>query len=94
MISLPLQSDKTKVPTLYNFRPITLDEVKALTYRQIVQIKLLKSGRVGNVRVGSSVKRWKRDVDRVAVTFKYGLYESARMEGPEILERILIGITE
>lgn len=90
-MSLQLNSDKTKNPKNYLFRTITLDEAKKLKYGDTLRIQL-SNGKVGNVRVGSQVKRWKRDPNRIEITFKYGLYESRRFTTEEILRDILVPI--
>jgi len=83
--------DRSKNPKPMRFRPLSLQEAKTLSYGEELWTKL-NSGKAGRVRVASQVKRWKRDPDRLEVTFKYGLYESVRMDGREIEERILVPV--
>lgn len=56
---------------------MTLDQVKALTFRQTVYHKTLRNadGTPLRARVNGKVKTWKRDPDRVCVPMKHGLKE-------------------
>lgn len=56
------------------FRAMTLDEVKALTYADHIWAKANDMS-AKKVKVNGKVRTWKRDVTRVEVPFKYGLYE-------------------
>lgn len=85
--------DKTKNPQSIKVRPITLEEVKNLRYGETVKA-LLNNGKLGNVRVISQVKRWKRNPNRVQVSFAYGLYEKVRMEFPEMQGKIFIELED
>jgi hypothetical protein len=87
--SYPLRGSRKKVADRIELRQITLDEAKALRYRQEVWI-LDRNGNAARVRVGSAVKRWKRDLDRIEVTFKYGMYDSFRLGTMDILREILV----
>jgi len=88
-----LRGSRKTVPDSINLRPITLDEAKALHYGQEVWI-LDRNEQAARVRVGSTVKRWKRDPDRIEVTFKFGLYESFRLGTQEILRDIYLRESE
>lgn len=71
---LAAQSDKRKQPELTEYRPMTLEEAKQLTYGDHPSV-ILNSGRVGVVKVNGAVRRWKREPDRIEVPAKYGIYE-------------------
>lgn len=43
-------------------------------------------------KVNGRVRTWKRDVARVEVPLKYGLYEYFTVGGPELMERLLIPV--
>lgn len=75
--------------TFKTFRPMTLDEVKALKYGD--HIKVRGTNGVVGVKVNSAVKRWKRDSDRIQVSLKYGLWEYFRIENDVIGNPIFIG---
>lgn len=64
--------DRSKNPVVKRYRPITLSEAKALTgHAKIVD----RHGRVRDIKINGAVKRWKRDVNRIEIPCKYGLYE-------------------
>lgn len=78
-----------KTKTQSTTRPMTLDEIKALSYNDHPNV-ILNDGRIGTVKVNGEVKRWKRDPDRVEVPVKYGLYECARFDTAEALRRFVV----
>jgi len=57
---------------------ITLEQVKSLSYGQIIYhvSKKNSDGTAMRARVSGKVKTWKRDASRVHVPVKHGLYES------------------
>lgn len=88
----PLRGSRRKIPDTVELRQLTLVEAKALgSYYGPLYI-LDKNGNAANIRRGSSVKRWKRDPDRIEVTFKYGMYESFRFGTMDILREILVPV--
>ena len=90
--SYPLRGSRKKVADRIELRQITLDEAKALgSYYGSLYI-LDKNGNAANIRRGSSVKRWKRDPDRIEITFKFGMYESFRFGTMDILREILVPV--
>lgn len=56
------------------FRPMTLEEAKLLSYGQHIWF-LANDGSARRVKVNGTPKRWKRDPDRIEVPVKYGMYE-------------------
>lgn len=90
-MKLAMNSDRKKMPDLFDFRPMTLNEIQALRYGQHVNV-ILNSGRVGQVKINGEVKRWKRDPDRLEVPVKYGMYECARFSTAEALRRFVVAI--
>ena len=66
--------DRKKNPEVRTYRSITLDEAKALSYGDHVKI-LDRNGAVADAKINGAVRRWKRDVDRIEIPCKYGLYE-------------------
>lgn len=60
--------------------PITLEQAKALTYRDVLHT----DRDCTRWRVNGKVKRWKRDPDRVLIPVKYGLYGYARLDNEGI----------
>ncbi len=56
------------------FRTMTVDEIKALRYDQIVWFRSI-DGSARRAKVNGEPKRWKRQPDRVEVPLKYGMYE-------------------
>lgn len=69
---------RVKTQTVADFRPMTPDEAKALTYGERVKIKT-PDGMVREVKINGAPKTWKRDPSRVEVPVKYGMYEYATM---------------
>ena len=78
-MKLKLNSDKRKNPEFKEYRPITLDEAKNLDSVSHCLV-LLNNGNVGNVKINGKVKRWKREIDRIEISVKYGLYEYATLD--------------
>lgn len=68
--------DRTKNPVTAEYRPMTLDEAKALSYGDHVTIRAA-DGKARTVKVNGNPKTWKRDATRVEVPVKYGMYEYA-----------------
>jgi len=56
------------------FRPMTVEEAKLLNYGDHIWIVAV-DGSARQVKVNGAVKRWKRDLNRIEVPFKYGMYE-------------------
>ena len=58
--------------------PITLKQAKSLTWRDNLEHVTLKNadGTPMRFRVSGMVKTWKRDLDRIKVPVKHGLYEN------------------
>ena len=81
------RANKTPMP----HRFATLDEVKALEYGQRVPF-LGDDGQVRAVKVNGKPKRWKRDIDRVEVSVKYGMTEYARFATAEALKRFVVAL--
>ena len=74
------------------FRPMTLDEVKQLTYGQHVWFRAVQ-GDARRAKVNGAPKTWKRDATRVELPLKYGLYEYARMYESDVAQgRILVEV--
>jgi len=88
--SFPLIGSRKKVPDRINIRQITLDEAKALGSYYGSLYVLDRNGNAANVRRNGAVKRWKRDPDRIEVSFKYGMYENFRLGTLEILRDIYV----
>jgi hypothetical protein len=57
-----------------NFRVLSLDEKKNLTWNSTIYIQG-NCGCFRTVRVNGKAKTWKRDATRVQIPYKYGLYE-------------------
>ena len=83
------QSDRKVTPTPVTVRPMTRDEVMALGCGDHPAI-ILNNGRLGAVKVNGAVKTWKRDVDRVEIPVKYGMYECATLSLDEALLRLVV----
>lgn len=56
------------------FRIMTVDEIKALRYGQTVWFRSL-DGSARRAKVNGKPKRWKRQLNRVEIPLKYGMYE-------------------
>lgn len=75
--------------SMLTVRAMTLDEIKALGYGDHPSF-LANDGTVRRVKINGAVKRWKREPDRVRVSVKYGLYETAQFETAEALTRFVV----
>src|SRR5262245_13144623 len=75
-MKLAAQGDKRKTPDTKEFRLMTVEEAKLLSYGDH-PFAQLNSGRYGVVKVNGAPKTWKRDPYRVEVPTKYGMYEYA-----------------
>jgi hypothetical protein len=82
-----LRSSRRKVKETIMLRQITLGEAKNLGYGDRVYT-LDRNGNAAEIRVSSKVKTWKRDPNRIEVSFKYGMYENFRMDTAGILRDI------
>lgn len=58
--------------TYFRYRMMTADEAKSLGSHAHV---ISHQGEIRNVKVNGATKTWKRDLTRVEVPLKYGLYE-------------------
>jgi hypothetical protein len=76
---LKLNSDKRKNPEMKEYRSITLEEAKNLDSVSHCLV-LLNNGNVGTVKINGKVKRWKREIDRIEIPIKYGLYEYTTLD--------------
>jgi hypothetical protein len=89
LTAAPMQHDRRKNPERVPYRRMTIAEIKALKPGDQPKV-LLNNGRIGEVKINGAVKRWKREPDRVEVSVKYGLYETARYSTQEALARFII----
>lgn len=80
-------SDRKKIPTVYYFSTLSLDEIKTLRYGDH-SLCLLTNGRIGEVKINGAVKTWKRDPGKIRVSVKYGLYQYGSFETHEALQRL------
>jgi len=88
--SFPLRGSRKKVADRINLRQITLDEAKALESYFVSLYVLDRNGNAARVRRNGAVKRWKRDPDRIEVSFKYGMYENFRLDTLGVLRDIYV----
>lgn len=88
-IKLAWQGDRHKSPKLHEFRRMTRDEVLALAAGSHAILHGF-GGRACRVKINGQVKTWKREPDRVEVPIKYGMYEHARLDLYEAMERLLV----
>jgi hypothetical protein len=65
------------------FRAMTLDEARQLTYGGHVWFKSVQ-GDARRAKVNGQPKTWKRSPERIEVSLKYGLYEYAKFNEQDI----------
>ncbi len=82
-------SRSKRFPDVVDLRPITLEEAKLLRYGDQVWI-IDDNGQAARLRVTSSVKQWKRDPDRIEISFRFGLRDNYRFGTDEILRYIYV----
>jgi len=73
------------------YRFLTLDEIKSLGSGERVAF-LANDGTVREITINGEVKRWKRDLDRVEISVKYGLYECGRFDAAEAMKRFVVRV--
>ena len=83
--------DRKVKPALLAFRTLSEAEIRALGSGQYVMCRL-NNGRVGQARLTSAPKTWKRDASRVEVNVKHGLYDYACFSLGEALERFCVSL--
>lgn len=66
--------DRSKNPRMLKFRPMTVDEARALKRGSRPKF-LARDGTLRDIKVNGAPKTWKRDLSRVEVPVKYGMYE-------------------
>ncbi len=94
-ITVSTTYDKRKNPQPITLRPITLEEAKRLDDpgSNLGQLwAILTNGKAGHIRRNGKVKRWKRNPNRLEVSFKYGLYENARFDQDEIVKEVYVEV--
>lgn len=72
-------------------RRMTLEEVKALRPGQRVDF-IANDGQLRQLTINGNVQTWKRDAQRVEVPVKYGMYEYARLDTAEALQRLVVRV--
>jgi hypothetical protein len=76
METMILKSGYANDKTTAEYRPMTIEEAKLLTYGQHVVFQDVR-GQARNIKVNGQPRTWKRDSNRVEVPAKYGMYEYA-----------------
>ena len=91
VISLVNGYDKRKKhPEIKHFRRFTIDDVKRLDEMHGTIWFQSNQGDARQCRKSSGLKTWKRDPERFECSFKYGMYESFRMDTRDMLNRLLV----
>lgn len=90
-MKLALNSDRKKNPTLREYREMTAQEIRALTYGDHPLV-ILRNGRVGTVKVNGAVKTWVTRPDEFEIPVKYGMYECARLSASEAVGRFVVEV--
>lgn len=84
-----LQSDRRKNPQPVEVRPMTREEILALSHSRHVPV-ILNNGRLGECKINGAVRTWKTQPDRVEVPVKYGMYEYATLNLNEALRHFVV----
>ena len=87
------QGDRRKTPEVRTYRSLTREEVLALEAGEH-SLCVLNNGSIGEVKINGTVRRWKREPDRVEVPVKYGMYEHATLSLAEAIHRLCIEVHE
>ena len=92
MITLKNGYDKK---TLNNYRPMTINEAKQLSYGDHVWFTAT-DGSARQCKINGKVRTWKRDANRIEVPCKFGLYEycTFRQVGNGYVESLLVKLPE
>lgn len=78
--------------TVHTVRKLTFEELKNHIDNNQEFLFISKQGTLRRCRRGSALKTWKRDPSRLECTFKYGLYESARLDTQQMLDVLVVKI--
>lgn len=84
-------NDRKKCPTPILVRFMTLSEVHALVAGQTYEFMRSNDEKIGNIRI-TSIKRWRREPERLEIRVKYGLHEHTKWSVDEALHRFLVRI--
>jgi hypothetical protein len=71
--------DRRKSKRIGHFRHLTRDEVLALVPGHVVKLYWYRDEIVTDAKVNGKVRTWKRDVKRIEVPIKYGMYSYATL---------------
>ncbi len=82
--------DRHKPRHTLTVRRMTLEEIKQLSGHAHA---LGNDGTVIRVKINGAVKTWKTRPNEVSVPIKYGLYEYARFETAEALNRFVVVVS-
>jgi hypothetical protein len=89
---LPIGGDRKKKPDLKRFRnPVDVEEMAAHCNANPHIWFLCNQGKARQLKINGSIKRWKRDKNRIEIPVKYGMYEYGTFTTADI-ERILIPV--
>ena len=75
--------DRKKHPEKKAFRSITFEEAKKLYSGQTIQMITPEGNAWRNARLNGKVRTWKRDLNRIEIPMKYGMYEYFTLYGED-----------
>jgi hypothetical protein len=85
-VTLPDGYDRARRPR--RFRRWTMDDIINYDGRDVWFEA--NDGTARRARANGKMKTWKRDPNRFEQSFRYGLYESVRMNTKDMLDRLLV----
>jgi hypothetical protein len=86
--------DRRKTPRTLTVRTLTLTEIKALHAGSHVKVLTLDGRSARDLKINGRIRTWARDLNRIEVPVKYGMYECWRMDTSEALSRLLVEVGE
>lgn len=78
--------------TLRFRRPLSIAEAAAHCDAHSHCWFVANNGDARQAKINGSVRRWKRDANRIEVPIKYGLYEYATFDSADLMRRLLIEV--
>ena len=86
--------NRNKTPVMLTLRKCTIDDLQAMAQGKYYgTIKMLdKNGKARDIRPNGSMQTWKKDATRFERGFKYGMYETFRLDTQQMLNELLFPI--
>lgn len=81
-------SDKRRIPMKLKFEHYNREDVLSIVAESYI-LCLDNNSFVREVKINGRIKTWKRDPDRIEVSYKYGLYEYGKFNLEQAMSRFV-----